>query len=761
MGRRLAWVGIALLAAYIVFIGGGWLGIYEAELRLATVVLACVVLAAWAVVAWRRPEWRPRSVLMPAILACLASLTISTLFSRVPRVSIEYLGYAILLAALYLLLVRLMASPFFRPRLVSLGTVLFALIAIEFVAFVIYLWINWWGAVGHLAIPPLRPNFIGLSWGNPSAILTMVALFAVPTAAQHASWSRRGVLAFLAIGIVVAVVAVLTASRAGWVGLGVAGLVGIVALVASRERRARLRSLVGGQGGSISRPMKVVLGITGLVVVVALVAFVPSVLARLQEPGEDTRSGFYVIALRIFAASPIVGTGLGTWTIQRQAFTTADQIDEYIPHAHDVPLQTLAEQGLVGAIAGAILIANLAWLVIRATRSADPVRQRWGWLTALGLIYFATHDLLDFYANMPAALFAAALPVAWLDAVSEPLPIAVLRSFSTPRLVRRATAVGAALVVISMVGLIASNLEAMRFQTAVDAANNRDWATAYELAAPIADGDGTIAPFALLAGLAADRAGDTTRAETYFQHAADASDLPEAWLNLAAEQHALGDNASASNSLDRALRLGIQHLEISMPAAELARELGDNETALSTFASALQGAPSLGRDPWWQADPARGAVLPLAIDQAVSTADPASVWPLELILGNPAGAKDAAAHASNVPFARLVIDAWSGDPAARGSLYEMCSAHPLELDDVVWCARVAGHLKEAENAQRFRDQSEAINVGGPSGGLDLKVVEGDPNGAVPAAAYNWPVYAYRVWGPYNMLVPSLVHLEFR
>ena len=40
MGRRLAWVGLALLAAYLVFIGGGWSGIYEAELRIATVALA-------------------------------------------------------------------------------------------------------------------------------------------------------------------------------------------------------------------------------------------------------------------------------------------------------------------------------------------------------------------------------------------------------------------------------------------------------------------------------------------------------------------------------------------------------------------------------------------------------------------------------------------------------------------------------------------------------------------------------------------------
>src|SRR4051812_3273568 len=116
--RRLAWVLLALAAAWLVFVGGGWLGIYTTELRVITVSIAGLILLGWAVVAWRDPSWRPRSVLAPAIVACLGSMTISTIFSRVPRVSLEYFGYAILLAALYLLMVQLMARPFFRQRLV-------------------------------------------------------------------------------------------------------------------------------------------------------------------------------------------------------------------------------------------------------------------------------------------------------------------------------------------------------------------------------------------------------------------------------------------------------------------------------------------------------------------------------------------------------------------------------------------------------------------------------------------------------------------
>lgn len=114
MSRRLAWIGLAASAVYLVFIGGGSMGIDVAAIRIATLVLTAIVLLAWLLVAIRRPAWRPRSVLLPAIAACLASLAISTAFSHAPRMSLEYLGYAVVLATLYLLLVRLMAQPFFR-----------------------------------------------------------------------------------------------------------------------------------------------------------------------------------------------------------------------------------------------------------------------------------------------------------------------------------------------------------------------------------------------------------------------------------------------------------------------------------------------------------------------------------------------------------------------------------------------------------------------------------------------------------------------
>src|SRR3990172_8939423 len=111
MRRYGVWVAILLLTCYLVFVGGSWSGLYVSSLRATSVSLAMLVLGVWIAVAWRSPEWRPKSALLPAIGAALVSLALSTVLSRYPRQSAEYLAYAILLAGLYLLLVRLLREP--------------------------------------------------------------------------------------------------------------------------------------------------------------------------------------------------------------------------------------------------------------------------------------------------------------------------------------------------------------------------------------------------------------------------------------------------------------------------------------------------------------------------------------------------------------------------------------------------------------------------------------------------------------------------
>ncbi|MFN8629642.1 MAG: hypothetical protein U0838_04770 [Chloroflexota bacterium] len=80
-------------------------------------VIAAAVLLVWLLIAWRRPSLRPRSRLAPMLAIAVAVLAATTLTSRNPRISLDFVTYAVLLAGLYLLLVTILRRPALRPRM--------------------------------------------------------------------------------------------------------------------------------------------------------------------------------------------------------------------------------------------------------------------------------------------------------------------------------------------------------------------------------------------------------------------------------------------------------------------------------------------------------------------------------------------------------------------------------------------------------------------------------------------------------------------
>ena len=755
MGTMLAWFGIAAGAVYLIYIGGAWWGIYSPYLRIATVILAAVVLGIWVLVARRDPAWRPKTVMWPAIVACLVSLAVSTVFSRVPRVSLEYLGYAIVLVALYLLLVRLFARPFFRRRLATLATLLFLFTTVAFLVRVGGYWIHWWETLGRIALPPLRPGYEGLTYNNPSAALTMVALLGVPAAATLGSATRRGIAVLLAIAGAVGVVALISGSRAGWLALAVTAIGGTVAWLIPRSHR----SLVAKRLGRIATNRRARLGAiaTAVVAIGIVVAVAPAIVPRLVSGGEPQRIGYAIAAIRMFEQSPIVGTGPGTWVIQRPAMTTPAEADYYIPHAHNLEVQTLSELGLLGGVAGLVVVANLLWLFMNGARDMDAARRRWAWVGGIGLGYFFLHQLLDVYVNMPAFLFVAAIPVAYLDATAD--------ERAGPQRVRtvtsRARPLAVAAVAISIAGLLLQEGPALQSSAAVDAANARDWAAADAPARAAAASDPMIGSYQLTAGLTAARAGDHEAAAAYFDRAAAQSDLPEAWLDLAAEQAALGRSADAVGSLERALRIGYQRPVVSMPAGDLALRLGQPGMANTAFVASLSRTPSLAADPWWRARPDRSAAFNRALQQASAQASGASKWELLLMAGRTEDARAFAADDPSSAFALPLIDAWDGDQAAANALVSQCRANPLDLYGLLWCARLEDHRGNVESSNDLRDLANISFQSSYVGGAELRVSTEGMVGSqlVGEPADLWATYTFRRPAPWDILVPSLVHLK--
>jgi tetratricopeptide (TPR) repeat protein len=777
MARMLAWLGIASATVYLVLAGGGWWGIYLPQLRIVTVGTIVIAIGIWAWLARRDPAWRPRSVMIPALVACLASLAISTVFSRVPRVSFEYLSYSVLLAASYLLLVRILSNGFLRPRVLTLASLLFVVLAGFFLARIVGSWIEWWTTLGRLATPPLRPESEGLTYGNPSAVLTIVTLFAAAAAAQWGSATRRGVAVIVGVGVVIALVALVSGSRAGWFALAAAALVTAALWLSVGSHRTLARdtatSLVGAPFG---RPVAVVAVVA---IVGAAVLFGPAILQRASAGGEDLRASYVAIALRLFAQSPIVGTGPGSWVIQRIHETLPTETDSYIPHAHDVPAQTLAELGLVGSLAGIVLVVSLVRLYVGAARSDDPIRRRWAWLGGGALIYFGFHNLLDFYPNMPAILFAAAVPTAFLDAE------AVSQRETGHLMAHRATTAGmhsapgaagplapvarawrplTALVLAAIAASFAlwQELPALQADAAVAAANRGDWAAAIGPATSAARSDPTIGSYQMTLGLMADRTGDRATATEAFRLVATRDDLPEAWLDLAAEQVAAGDKVGAIASIEAALRLGYQRVAILVPAGDLALRLGDVDLAASSFESAIEATPSLAGDPWWTAAPGRSGLFPIVLADAISNSAPGDRWEIALMAGDIPQATERTADASiGENLALAVVAAWSAVPGSIDRVTDACQAQPLNITLLGWCARLEARADNQKRASDFRSLIDS-ETGGPSAGTVLRVgadpvigqaLAGDP------ATY-WGFFTYRRATPYDLLLGSLPHLVF-
>ena len=764
MRRYGTWLALALLLPYVVFFGGGWFGIYASALRTVSVALATAGLALWAVVAWRRPDWRPHSVLLPPIIVALGSLALSTAASRFPRQSVEYLGYAIILAALYLLLVRLLANSFFRVRIGTMTVALGAVTSIVYLSRTFAQWVDWWGLVGRLTVPPLRPGFESLTLGNPAAVMTLAVLLFAASVGVIGVGSRVRVAVCGALGTAVLLVTIVSGSRAGWIAV-VAATVAVGAIAVSRqETRHRIalqaKRLSTRTAARIAVVTALVAGLGGSV------ALGPAVVARLGSGGEDLRAAYLAAATRMFSEAPLLGTGPGTWVIQRVRYTYAPEPDYYIPHAHNVYAQTLSELGVGGAIAGVFLLFQLARLLRDAIRDTDPVRRRWGWVAAFGLLYFGAHQVLDFYPNMPAALFAAALPVAWLDA-SAPSSI---RAGGPGSPFRRAVLVGPVVVVlVACLGMLWTERAASVHASAVTEYNEGHWQEADALATRAAAEDPSWPPYQFTLGLTAARVGDHERAATAFRRSAAADDLPEAWLDLAAEEAARGGEAPAREALGRAARLGLQRPALAIAIGDLALRLGDSDLAITAFVAAIQKAPSLAGDPWWHLDAAREAMYAATVDDALAADDQDAAWQIALASGDSKRAVrtiQAATDAARLPpmaASRVdIVEAWDGDLGAWDRVVRACVAWPSDYLLIPWCGRIANRIGDTTTADRFAEWAYLLLE--PDGAThEIRVAATPPIGRTIAGAVAdfYGTYTYRRPTPWNPLVPTLVQLEVK
>lgn len=162
-----------------------------------------------------------------------------------------------------------------------------------------------------------------------------------------------------------------------------------------------------------------------LLVVVGLALGGNDLLLDRSLPGgpDDGRAAIYKMHWQAFTASPLTGSGLGTFAAINAQYLTAETFPEawYTQTAHNVYLQWLEEAGLLGSVP---MFFTIGAVIVQATIGLD--RMRGGRVLVRGLVVanllILLHGLSDFSLQVPAFAslwaFLLGLQLAWVNARS-------------------------------------------------------------------------------------------------------------------------------------------------------------------------------------------------------------------------------------------------------------------------------------------------------------------------------------------------------
>ena len=150
-----------------------------------------------------------------------------------------------------------------------------------------------------------------------------------------------------------------------------------------------------------------------VLVTIALVAFIAVGTARWSPAPASSgakhlittnsiRYAYWRVAVHAFTAEPIRGVGAGSWAIW---WLREQPLEPPAQDAHSLPLQTLAELGLVGIG----LLTAFLWAIALAARDGMRVAPRVAAGPIAGCVVYLAHAPLDWDWEMPAVTLVAIL----------------------------------------------------------------------------------------------------------------------------------------------------------------------------------------------------------------------------------------------------------------------------------------------------------------------------------------------------------------
>ena len=130
---------------------------------------------------------------------------------------------------------------------------------------------------------------------------------------------------------------------------------------------------------------------------------------------KSNRYAYWDVALRAFASEPLRGVGAGGWAVWWLRDRT---INDFAQDAHSLPLQTMAELGVVGLALLAAFLAGIGLSARGALRRAPALAAG----PIAGFVTYVAHAPLDWDWQMPAVTLVAVVLAGALVALAGPEP---------------------------------------------------------------------------------------------------------------------------------------------------------------------------------------------------------------------------------------------------------------------------------------------------------------------------------------------------
>jgi hypothetical protein len=530
--RRIAAEWLALGAGVAVFGYLAWdSGLWDARIQLVlhlAAVGAILGAGGWAL----RGGALPRTRMDLPLLGMVAAFALATVSAQNVGMSLRAMGSITAFACMLPIAILAVRH---RPSWVGYVTVVPVLIlAVPTLLTLLDRRLEWI-LVGAPGLPPLRLPGEGTPFGSvavpPFVLLPAWALAGLIQPAGARRVVRGGIL------VVAAPLVVLSGSRSAWLAIAAAVLIGVVPW--AWRRRDRLRQ-------ALSLSARGILAGVGLLALAALVAVL--VVPRATAVTSLLyRAALWRDTLAAWSSDPLLGIGPGFMPYARQAAAADHTFPVRQPHSHNLPLGVLGDAGMVGLVAGAILVVTLIAL-------AGPWRSRTptGRIAAFTLVGLGVGGLFEDLTFLPGfnllAITLVAVVLLDVGAVDWVRPAAL------PPARRLALGVGTTAIGTVLVGaMVMADAGAIAYRAGMGAAAGRAWTDAERWVARAVDIDPwhPAGPRAL--AVVADEAGDPALARLAAERATQFNRGDAvSWTNLAVLCLRDGDRECAVRAAERA-----------------------------------------------------------------------------------------------------------------------------------------------------------------------------------------------------------------